>query len=127
MNAEHKEHILPLKIYLSVAGALFILTLVTVSVSYVDLGGWNIVVALAVASFKASLVALFFMHLKYDNKIHMFILLASIFFVAVFIIITMFDTLRRTDIYDIRGEPIQKEAIIYESAPAESSNPNDDF
>ena len=65
--SEH-HHITPLKIYLRVAGILFFLTAVTVWVSYVDLGFLNIVVALLIAGTKASIVALFFMHLLWDDK-----------------------------------------------------------
>jgi len=49
--------------------ALLLLTVVTVLVSYVDLGLWNTVVALLIASVKASLVALFFMHLKGESRL----------------------------------------------------------
>jgi cytochrome c oxidase subunit 4 len=49
--------------------ALLILTVITVAAAQVDLGKWNIVGALVIASFKASLVILIFMHGKYENKI----------------------------------------------------------
>ncbi len=115
MSAEHKEHILPLKTYLGVAGALMVLTAITVGISYIDLGGFNVLVAIGVATIKVSLVALFFMHLLYDKKINLFAFLIGVVFVAVFIILTMFDTMRRSDIYGIQGEPIQKQAPIYNS------------
>jgi cytochrome c oxidase subunit 4 len=67
-----------------------------------------------IASFKGSLVALYFMHLKYDNKLYLSIFLISLLFLAVFIVFTMFDTLNRGDIYEERGKPIQENAIIYE-------------
>lgn len=60
-------HILPFKTYASVFAALLVLTVVTVWVSRHDFGTWNIVVAMFVASIKAMLVALFFMHLKYEK------------------------------------------------------------
>lgn len=122
MSAEHHEHILPIKVYLRVAAALLALTGATVAISYVHLGPWNAVVAVGIASLKASLVALFFMHLKYDNKINMFIFFAAILFVTLFITLTMFDTLRRADIYEIRGEPIKKNAIIYEKPASSPDN-----
>ncbi|MBN1479921.1 hypothetical protein EH223_18515 [candidate division KSB1 bacterium] len=125
MSEQHKEHILPIKAYLGVAGALFILTMVTVAVSYINLGGWNAVVAVSIASFKVSLVALFFMHLKYDNKINLFIFLIGISFVTLFIIFTMFDTLRRADIYEIKAKPIKEKAHIYERAPDDSTQQSD--
>jgi cytochrome c oxidase subunit 4 len=58
-------HIVPLRAYIGVAAALFVLTVVTVAVSFVNLGGWNVVVALLIASVKSTLVAMVFMHLLY--------------------------------------------------------------
>ncbi len=60
-------HVVPFKIYVGVFLALGVLTVLTVWVSHIDLGAMNIVVAMLVASVKAMLVALFFMHLKYEK------------------------------------------------------------
>ena len=62
------HHIAPMKLYLGIGATLMILTAITVMVSFINLGGWNVVVALIIASIKGSLVALFFMHLYYDKK-----------------------------------------------------------
>ena len=62
-------HILPFRIYVIVLVTLLVLTAVTVAVSRIDLGTMNIVVAMLVASIKAMTVALFFMHLKYENPL----------------------------------------------------------
>jgi len=67
---EHTENkITPYRTYFYIWLVLMILTVITVVVSYLHLGIFNIVVALGVASIKASLVALYFMHLKYEDKI----------------------------------------------------------
>ena len=72
-NSEHGDgehglgHILPKSVYLSVLIALLILTVITVGIAQFDFGNWNIIVAMIVASIKAGLVALFFMHLKYED------------------------------------------------------------
>lgn len=108
-------HIIPFKTYMAVFTALLVLTVVTVAVSFVDLGSYNLVVAMLVASIKASLVAMFFMHLYYDNKLNLIIFLISILFLAVFIIFIMFDTMTRDNIYKIKAEPINPSAIIYEN------------
>ena len=63
-----EHHITPLSTYLTIAASLLFLSGVTVWVSYVDLGPLNIVVAMLVATIKASLVAFFFMHLLWDDK-----------------------------------------------------------
>ncbi len=111
----HAPHIIPLKIYLGVGSGLIFLTIVTVAASMVDLGSWNIVLALLIAGFKASLVALFFMHLKYDNKLYLFSFIISIVMLVLLLIITLFDTLKRDAIYDIESQPINKQAEFYKN------------
>jgi len=66
-NSEQLGHIVPAKIYLGVLISLIVLTVITVAAAQVDFGAWNIVIAMLIASIKASLVALFFMHLKYED------------------------------------------------------------
>ncbi len=112
MNSEH-SHILPIRTYAAVFAGLLVLTVVTVAIAKMDLGGWNAVVAVGIASLKASLVALFFMHLLYDEKIMLFIFLSGIFFISLFIILTLFDTARRADLYEETAFPIQQDAEIY--------------
>ena len=133
----HKPHVLPLSIYIGVGSALFILTGITVAVAQVNLGGaWNLVIAMVVATIKASLVVLFFMHLLYDNKLYAVVFGIGLFMLTAFIVETMFDTLRRDGIYEYRATPIKQEAEIYknlrknppkqhghdEHAPAESES-----
>ena len=65
-----QPHVLKIRVYLIVAALLLLLTTATVVVSTIDFGPWNLVVALLIAAIKATLVALFFMHLKYDNRIY---------------------------------------------------------
>lgn len=68
-SSEEFGHIIPIRIYLTVLALLLVLTVVTVAVSRVDFGPWNLVVAMLIASIKAGAVALFFMHLKYENPL----------------------------------------------------------
>jgi len=119
---KHSEHILPYRLYFGVAAALLVLTVITVSVSFVNLGGWNAVVAVGIATVKALIVAFFFMHLLYDKKINLFIFSVALIMVGIFIILTMFDTLRRADIYDFTSKPINENAVIYDKAPADSAS-----
>lgn len=121
-TSQHKEHVLPLGVYLSVASALFVFTVITVAAAQIDLGPFNLVVALLIAAVKASLVALYFMHLKYDNKLYALIFVSSLIFLALFIIFTMFDTLRRGDIYKEVENPIETEAVLYDSLAVDSSS-----
>jgi cytochrome c oxidase subunit 4 len=76
--------------YLIVGAALLIGTLLTVWASYLDLGHhWNIVLALIIASAKASLVALFFMHLISEKSMIYLVLGFTVFFVVSLMFITI--------------------------------------
>lgn len=126
MGKESKEdqgrhHVTSLKVYLTVGVTLLILTAITVRVSFIHLGGWNVVVALLIASTKGALVALFFMHLYYDKKMYAIVFSMGLVFLSIFLALTMFDTLRRGDIYEIKTEHLKKEATIYENMPAPDS------
>ena len=83
-HGDGEPHVLPLSVYFAVWGALVVLTAVTVAVSRFDFGSANTVIAMLVATVKGSLVALFFMHLFYDNKLNLIILVASLVFVSIF-------------------------------------------
>ena len=78
--------------------ALIALTLLTVGVSNIHLGKANLVVAIVIASMKASLVLLFFMHLRYDNRFHGMIVIVSVLFIGVFFAYTLNDTDRRGEV-----------------------------
>jgi cytochrome c oxidase subunit 4 len=92
-DGEHHPHVLPMSTYLATWGTLLVLTVITVLASYADLGHTgNLIVALLIATIKASVVALIFMHLKWDHKFHGIIFFSSLIFLAVFIGITMSDT-----------------------------------
>lgn len=66
-------HIVEPKVFLRVLAILLVLTIVTVlvapSVSGVNFGGWNIIIAMVIATIKATLVLMYFMHLKYEDNI----------------------------------------------------------
>ena len=74
-----------------VLGALLFLTFVTVAVTWVDLGPFNIIVAMEVAAVKASLVLLYFMHLRWDRPFNAIVLIVSIALVALFIVFALLD------------------------------------
>lgn len=88
---EAHHHVMPIKLYLQVFGALMVLTVITVLVSYADLGPLALGVAMLVAVIKAALVVGYFMHLKYDTRFHAFIFFSTILFVAIFFALTFFD------------------------------------
>jgi cytochrome c oxidase subunit 4 len=86
-----EEHIVPKRVYFAVFFMLIVMTWVTTWISTVDLGRWNIFVALAIAIFKASLVALFFMHVWYGTRLTKMLVMASIFWLSLMLFITMAD------------------------------------
>jgi len=112
-SAPSLEHSTPLRVYLTVGALLLLLTAVTIAVSHVHLGTWNLVVALTIAAVKAALVAFFFMHLYYDNKFYFVLFVIGVLFLALFVGFCMIDTLRRGDLYREVGSPIRKQAVIY--------------
>jgi cytochrome c oxidase subunit 4 len=99
-HKEQKEHVLPIKVYLGVYGALVVLTYVTVQVSLLDLGKPAIYVAMAVAVVKAALVVGYFMHLKFDVRFNTFVFLSSVVFLLVFFVLTMVDLGSRGDVLE---------------------------
>jgi len=118
--SDNKHHITPLSTYLIVFSALLFMTFVTVYSAQYDFGSFNIILALMIASFKASLVLLFFMHLYYDNKINLAFILASVLFLAIFIGITMVDTESRAAIYEKEGELVKKQIKYKENTHKDS-------
>jgi cytochrome c oxidase subunit 4 len=122
-DKSEKHHIVSLESYIMVAAALFILTGVTVGVSFIDLGGYNAIVAVCIASVKALLVAFIFMHLWYDKRIFLIIFATAIIFLGIFLSFTMFDILSRGDIYPEYEKPIKENAVIYDKM--ETTQPAD--
>ncbi len=91
-NAEHSEHILPSTLYWGIWALLIVLTFVTAWVANIDLGPFNTVVALVIATFKASVVVLFFMHVKYTSeKLTKVVIISAIFFLIILLALSMSD------------------------------------
>ena len=85
------NHISALPVYYAIYGALLILTVLTVAVSYADLGPLSLPVAMLVAIIKASLVVGYFMHLKYDTPFNVLVFFGSLVFLAIFFVFVMVD------------------------------------
>jgi cytochrome c oxidase subunit 4 len=88
----HGVHAVPRRILLTIYGILVVLTGVTVAASFVDLGQANIWVALLIAVIKGGLVAMYFMHLRWDSPFNGMILIAALFFVSLFIGLALLDS-----------------------------------
>ena len=89
------EHVLPKRVYYTIFGILIFCTYLTVQIAFFDLGRLNIVAALSIAVFKAALVILFFMHVKYSTRLTWAVVLGSIFWLGILLALTMSDYLTR--------------------------------
>ena len=89
------EHIVPVKNYLMVFAVLMVLTVVTYYAATVNLGGFNLIVALAIAIVKATCVILIFMHVKYSTTLTKAVVASGFFFFIIMIFFTMNDLLTR--------------------------------
>ena len=89
------EHVVARKVYYAVFAALLVLTAITTAVAFVDLGPWNTVVALGIAFLKATLVALFFMHVKYSPRLTQVVVAGGLFWLAILIVLTLSDFMSR--------------------------------
>lgn len=96
-------HVIPMKTYFAVYGALLVLTALTVGVSYANLGAASVYAAMAVAIVKAGLVVAYFMHLKYDSRFNALVFLVSLVFLALFFSLTMIDVASRDSVSETEG------------------------
>ena len=87
--------IVPVKTYASVFGGLLVLTATTVAVSRVDLGPFNVVLALGIAAVKGCLVAWFFMHIKQSSSLTRLFAVAGLFWMAILFALTFADYVSR--------------------------------
>jgi cytochrome c oxidase subunit 4 len=97
------DHILPARTYYLVFAVLMFCTYLTWQVAYFDLGPFNTVAALAIAAFKATLVVLFFMHVKYSTRLTWAVVLGSVFWLMIMLTLTMSDYLTRS--WHLFGNP----------------------
>ena len=88
-------HIVSPKIYLLILTALLAGTTATVAVAQIDLGPFNIVVALTIAVIKATLVVLFFMHMKYSHRLNWIFFAAAVIWLILLISMTLVDVIAR--------------------------------
>ena len=103
------SHVASVKVLLGTGGTLLFLTLVTVLATKVDFGpAINLGIAMAIAVVKATLVILFFMHLKYDKIFHTVVFLSAILAAALFVGFTLMDTgqYQHTNIWDPDSPPL---------------------
>lgn len=91
-GAEQTAHVVPLRVLVTIWLALMVLTVITVEVVYIDLGNLNLYLAMAIATVKGTLVALYFMHLRYDRPFHAIVFITALVFVLLFVSFVLTDS-----------------------------------
>ena len=104
MKSEHplpshnliSEHIVPPRVYFAIFAALMVFTAATVAAAFMDLGPFNLAVALVIATVKATLVVLYFMHVRYSSRLIWVIFASALFWLAILFALTFSDYLTRS-------------------------------
>jgi cytochrome c oxidase subunit 4 len=101
-------HVAPIKVLVATGGTLLVLTLVTVLATKVDFGAnINLAIAMLIAVVKATLVILFFMHLRYDRLFHSVVFVAALLAASLFVGFTLMDSnqYQQTNIWNPDAPP----------------------
>jgi cytochrome c oxidase subunit 4 len=88
-------HISPLRTYYAIFGSLMVLTAITVGVAFINLGPFNFPVAIGIAILKATLVVLFFMHVKFSSRLTKLFIATGFFFLLILFTLTLSDYVSR--------------------------------
>jgi cytochrome c oxidase subunit 4 len=89
------EHVVPIRLYVIIFATLLVLTAVTTAVAYVNLGPFNVVVMLVIAFLKASLVILYFMHVRFTGRLTQIAAVSGFAWLTILIVLTLSDVLTR--------------------------------
>ena len=90
-----EEHTVSPRLYLGVFALLMVLTAVTVRVAFYDLGALNVFVALTIAVVKATVVVLYFMHVRYSSRLTQVIVAAGVLWLIIMLTFTLADYMTR--------------------------------
>ena len=89
------QHILPTRTYYTIYVLLLVCTYLTWQVAFFDLGAMNTVAAITIAVFKAVIVILFFMHVKYSTRLTGIVVIGSVFWLGILLVLLSSDYLTR--------------------------------
>ncbi len=106
-------HVSSARLYVGILGVLLALTALTVGVYQVHLGAANLAIAVFIATVKASLVVLYFMHLKYDTRFNALVFIGALLFMGLFLAYTVADVEYRGSVdpqYGTKVDPTSGEA-----------------
>jgi cytochrome c oxidase subunit 4 len=95
-HTDQHHHLVPRKVYYTIFGLLMLCTFLTVQIAFMDLGPLNTIAALGIATFKATIVVLFFMHVKYSSRLTWVVVIGSLFWLGILLALTMGDYLTRS-------------------------------
>ena len=112
-HTHHKHEHGGAAVYVRTLLALLILTAITVGASYIDFGSGNVVIALFIATIKAIIVALFFMHLRWDKPVNAVIACAGFLFLGIFLMFDFIDFGSRDGL-----QPVNLPTVVATPAPA---------
>lgn len=88
---EHVYHIVPIKVYLAIFAALLIFTTLTYFAALKDFSPLNTIIAVTIAVIKATLVVLYFMHLRYSDRLTWVVVIAGFAWLGILLVITLSD------------------------------------
>jgi cytochrome c oxidase subunit 4 len=88
-------HVVPKKVYFAVFAILMVMTALTVLAAFKDLGQLNVVVAITIAVIKATLVVLFFMHVRYSDRLTWIVVITGFAWLSLMLVLTLSDYFAR--------------------------------
>jgi cytochrome c oxidase subunit 4 len=92
-HAEH--HGMPVSTYWAVITALMVLLIITLGAAMLDLGAWNLPIAMVIAVIKVGLIVTYFMHLKLNTNLVRFFALGAFFWLLIMFVFTLQDYVTR--------------------------------
>ena len=116
-------HVSPKSTYYAIFGALMILTGITVAAAFVNMGSLNFPIAISIAITKATLVILFFMHVKYSSRLTKMVVGMSFFFLSILFALTLTDYLSRGWYTSPRGSGGAGTQVGISVTPVERARP----
>jgi len=93
-NEQH--HVVSKTLYFTIFVVLIIMTFLTRKIAEYDLGEWSTIIAISIAIFKATLVVLFFMHVRYSDHLIQFVVVAGLFWLGILLVLTFGDYFTRS-------------------------------
>ncbi|MFQ5737671.1 MAG: cytochrome C oxidase subunit IV family protein [Acidobacteriota bacterium] len=90
------DHVVSIKLYVAIFACLIALTTLTVWVAFIDLGLLNTIAALSIAVIKATLVVLYFMHVRYGNRLTWVFVSAGLIWLVILLVLLMSDYASRS-------------------------------